>query len=180
MSSPTFVGLRGQALVYAVTLCSGLGFLLFGYDLAFMGGVTTSADFLATFNNPGPALLGFLVSSYEVGAMLGALGIFLFGDNFGRKTNVLTGACIICVGATIQTSSFSIAQFLVGRIVAGFGLGKSGYHMSRPSKILTSNRHDDHDHTRMADRMCAAKVKRSNGGHAALEPHPGSHHRQLA
>lgn len=123
MSPPTFLGLRGQNLVYAVTLCSGLGFLLFGYDLAFMGGVTTSEDFLRQFGNPGPLLLGFFVSSYEVGAMFGAAFIFLIGNQYGRKPNVIAGAGIISVGAIIQTSAFSTAQFLVGRIVAGFGLG---------------------------------------------------------
>lgn len=125
MPSPTFVGLRGQSLVYAVTLCSGLGFLLFGYDLAFMGGATTSPDFLKRFNNPGPSLLGFFVSSYEVGAMIGAAYIFLFGDRFGRKPNVVTGEIIISVGAVLQASAYSTPQFLVGRIVAGFGLGKT-------------------------------------------------------
>ncbi|KAH7008999.1 putative hexose carrier protein [Ilyonectria destructans] len=123
MSSPTFLGLKGQPLVYAVTLCCGLGFLLFGYDLGFMGGLTTSNDFLNQFGNPGASLLGFLISSYELGAMIGALYIFLFGDKFGRKPNVMIGAGIISIGAIIQTASFSVVQFLIGRVISGFGLG---------------------------------------------------------
>lgn len=121
--SPTFVGLKGQSLIYAVTLCCSIGFLLFGYDLGFMGGLTTSPTFLAMFNNPSPSLLGFLVASYEVGAMLGALFLFLMGDRFGRKPNNMSGAVIVSVGAILQSSSYSLGQFLVGRIVAGFGLG---------------------------------------------------------
>lgn len=122
-SSPTYVGLKGQNLVYAVTLCSSIGFLLFGYDLGFMGGLTTSTEFLNTFGNPNASLLGFLVSAYEVGAMFGAVLSFVVGDRFGRKENNMIGAVIVAVGAAIQTSSFSVGQFLAGRLVAGFGLG---------------------------------------------------------
>lgn len=122
-SPPTYVGLKGQNLIYAVTLCSSIGFLLFGYDLGFMGGLTTSNEFLNTFGNPNASLLGFLVSAYEVGAMLGAVCTFVIGDRLGRKQNNLVGALIVAVGAVIQTASFGVAQFLVGRVVAGFGLG---------------------------------------------------------
>ncbi|KAH0367869.1 hypothetical protein KCU84_g5144, partial [Aureobasidium melanogenum] len=76
-SSPTYIRLKGQRLVYAVTLSCSLGFLLFGYDLGFMGGLTTSSEFLKTFGNPNPTLLGFLVSSYELGALFGAVFVFL-------------------------------------------------------------------------------------------------------
>ena len=88
-----------------------------------MGGLTTSPEFLGTFGNPNASLLGFLVSSYEVGAMCGAIFVFSLGDRFGRKPINITGAVIVAIGAIIQTTSYSTAQFLVGRLVAGFGLG---------------------------------------------------------
>lgn len=122
-SSPTFLRLKGQNLVYAVTFCSSIGFLLFGYDLGFMGGLTTSPEFLNTFGNPESALLAFLVSAYEVGALCGALFQFILGDRFGRKPNNIAGAVIVAIGALLQTTSFGLPQFLVGRLVAGFGLG---------------------------------------------------------
>jgi sugar porter (SP) family MFS transporter len=121
--SPTFVGLKGQNLIYAVTFTCSIGFLLFGYDLGFMGGLTTSPEFLAVFGDPEASLLAFLVSSYEVGALLGALFQFFMGDRFGRKPNNMAGAVIVSIGAILQATTFSLPQFLVGRIVAGFGLG---------------------------------------------------------
>lgn len=121
--SPTFVGLKGQNLIYAVTFCCSIGFLLFGYDLGFMGSLTTSHTFLSVFNNPRPSLLAFLVASYEVGAMLGAFFQFFMGDRFGRKPYNMAGAVIVSVGAILQASSYGLAQFLIGRIIAGFGLG---------------------------------------------------------
>ncbi|RFU28029.1 hypothetical protein B7463_g8307, partial [Scytalidium lignicola] len=121
--SPAFLGLRGQNLVYAVTFCCSIGFLLFGYDLGFMGGLSTSSEFLDVFGNPNSSLLAFLISSYEVGALFGALSQFLLGDRYGRKTSNLGGAVIVAIGAILQAASFGLAQFLVGRLVAGFGLG---------------------------------------------------------
>ncbi|CAD0110842.1 unnamed protein product [Aureobasidium uvarum] len=122
-SSPTYMRLKGQNLVYAVTLSCSLGFLLFGYDLGFMGGLTTAPEFLKTFGNPDPSLLGFLVSSYEIGALFGAVFVFLLGDRYGRRPIKLTGAGVISTGAVIQSTSFGVPQFLAGRIIAGFGLG---------------------------------------------------------
>ncbi|KAJ9630148.1 hypothetical protein H2204_008653 [Knufia peltigerae] len=122
-TAPTFLGLRGQPLIYAVTFTSSIGFLLFGYDLGFMGGLTTSTKFLSVFGNPNSALLGFIVASYEVGALFGALFQFVMGDRFGRKTNTLAGAVVVAIGAILQASTTELGQFLVGRIVGGFGLG---------------------------------------------------------
>ncbi|KAK9369150.1 general substrate transporter [Lipomyces kononenkoae] len=122
-TSPTYMGLRGQNLVYAVTMCCSIGFLLFGFDVGFLGGVITSAEFLNTFNNPNSSLLGFLISAYEVGALFGALAEFAVGDRYGRRTNNVIGIIILTIGATIQATSFGTAQFLVGRFIAGFGLG---------------------------------------------------------
>jgi len=88
-----------------------------------MGGLTTSPIFLEQFGNPNASLLGFLVSAYEVGAMIGALATFIIGDRLGRKPNNIAGTVIVAVGAAIQTSSFGIGQFVAGRLIAGFGLG---------------------------------------------------------
>lgn len=117
------MGLRGKKLVYAVTFCCSIGFLLFGYDLGFMGGLTTDPAFLEVFDNPGSSLLAFLVASYDVGCLLGALFQFTLGDRFGRKPSNIAGAVVVSIGAILQTTTFGLPQFLVGRIVAGFGLG---------------------------------------------------------
>ncbi|RJE18076.1 Sugar and other transporter [Aspergillus sclerotialis] len=120
---PSFLFLRGQSLVYAVTFTCSIGFLLFGYDLGFMGGLSTSPEFLRVFGHPQASLLGFLVSSYEVGAMFGAGFQFLLGDRFGRRESNVAGAGVVIVGAILQAAAYTRAQFIVGRLVGGFGLG---------------------------------------------------------
>jgi MFS family permease len=55
--------------------------------------------------------------------MFSAIFVFLLGDRFGRRPNNIAGAIIVAIGATIQSTTFTLPQFLVGRLVAGFGLG---------------------------------------------------------
>ncbi|KAK9455920.1 putative hexose carrier protein [Dipodascopsis uninucleata] len=116
VNSPSYLKLRGQNLV-------SIGFLLFGYDIGYISGVTTADEFLKVFGYPNASLLGFIVSAYEVGAMFGALFQFLIGDRYGRKVGILGGTVVIFIGAVLQTSSFGLTQFLVGRVIAGLGLG---------------------------------------------------------
>ena len=78
-----------------------------------MGGLTTSTEFLNTFGNPNAALLGWLVSAYEIGAMFGAIGTFTLGDRIGRKPNNVGGAVIVAIGAILQSSSYGQAQFII-------------------------------------------------------------------
>lgn len=90
-------------------------------------------------NNSG-AIQALVVAIYEVGCLvsrsfyasprsftdfekMGALGMIGYGDKLGRRRSILVGALIMCVGAVIQTTSFGLAQMIVGRIVTGFGNG---------------------------------------------------------
>jgi MFS family permease len=46
-----------------------------------------------------------------------------FGEKLGRKGSSYAGLAIMIIGAALQTSSFSLAQMIVGRIFAGIGMG---------------------------------------------------------
>ena len=45
------------------------------------------------------------------------------GDIFGRPKQIIIGSTFIAIGAIIQTASYSVAQMMVGRVVAGLGTG---------------------------------------------------------
>lgn len=77
---------------------------------------------MASDNKQG-AIQALVVAIYEIGCLIGALGIVAFGDKLGRRRAVLIGATIMLVGAAIQTASFGLAQLIVGRIVTGVGNG---------------------------------------------------------
>ena len=68
-------------------------------------------------------LQGTVVSTYCLGALFGSLSCIWIGDRLGRIRTITAGASISVIGIIIQSSSFSIAQFIVGRVIMGLGLG---------------------------------------------------------
>ncbi|KAF4549764.1 Sugar (and other) transporter-like protein 17 [Elsinoe fawcettii] len=52
-----------------------------------------------------------------------SLAITLFGMQLGRRKTILLGNLLICIGATLQAATYSVAQIIVGRIICGFGIG---------------------------------------------------------
>ncbi|EXJ93373.1 hypothetical protein A1O1_01765 [Capronia coronata CBS 617.96] len=123
--------LRGKYLDYAITLAAGSGFLLFGYDQGVMSGLLTGSAFTKQFpsidttdtGNGSSSLQGTVVAIYEIGCFFGALLAFGFAEGIGRRRSIMIGCTILAVGAAIQCSSYSVAQMIVGRIVAGVGNG---------------------------------------------------------
>ena len=64
-----------------------------------------------------------MTAIYDVGCFLGAVAAIWLGEKLGRKKTILLGTSVMTVGAIIQISSYSVAQMIVGRIVAGIGNG---------------------------------------------------------
>ncbi|KAJ5140039.1 hypothetical protein N7448_003447 [Penicillium atrosanguineum] len=117
------MAIQGQALCILMTVTCGLSYLLYGYDQGFMSGVLLVDDYLITMGNPSSMMQGLLSSLYTLGCFFGSIGSMLFSERLGRRNPILIGTVFILIGATIQMSSYSRAQFLVGRIVAGLGTG---------------------------------------------------------
>ncbi|KAL1389041.1 hexose carrier protein [Phyllosticta capitalensis] len=121
--------LTGKALDYAITLCAGFCFLLFGYDQGVMSGLLTGSAFTARFpeidttKNGSSTLQGTVVAIYEIGCFFGAIFAFITGEKLGRRRSIMIGCCVLTVGAVIQCSAYGIPQLIVGRIVAGLGNG---------------------------------------------------------
>jgi hypothetical protein len=55
--------------------------------------------------------------------MIGALSCTSLGERLGRRKIIFLGALVMIGGSIIQAASFGLAQFIVGRIVTGFGNG---------------------------------------------------------
>ncbi|KAM0718956.1 hypothetical protein Q7P37_006028 [Cladosporium fusiforme] len=130
LSHRGFLGgkIGGKALQIGVCTTASSGFLLFGYDQGVMSGIITEPSFLQQFPQMEPlnksgAIQALVVAIYEIGCLIGSLFFVAYGDNLGRRRAVLIGTLIMLVGAAIQTSSFSLAQLIVGRIVTGAGNG---------------------------------------------------------
>ncbi|KAI0765877.1 general substrate transporter [Trametes elegans] len=116
--------LRGKYLVSAITACCCQGFLLLGYDQGVMSGIIGADNQCdEDFGRPDPTTQGTIVSVLDIGCAVGSLITFLWGESIGRKRMIMAGATTMLVGTAILTSSTTLAQLYVGRIVTGIGNG---------------------------------------------------------
>ncbi|KAL1646297.1 hypothetical protein SLS58_003254 [Diplodia intermedia] len=118
-----FDKMQGDALRYSITAVCGSGFLLFGYDQGVFGGLLSNKLFLSTFDDPSPTIQGQFVATYDIGCIAGTVASMLWGDRLGRRRCILIGCVVLVVGAVLQTAAYSLAQMIVGRVVAGVGNG---------------------------------------------------------
>ncbi|KAM0815446.1 putative Major facilitator superfamily (MFS) profile domain-containing protein [Seiridium cardinale] len=119
-------GFRGGWLTFWITVACATDMALFGYDQGVFSGVVISSDYLDVHDLNGSEktnLLSIVTSIYAVGCFFGAIVAFSIGERLGRKKTIMIGSCIMAVGAALQTSSFSVAHMMVGRIISGVGNG---------------------------------------------------------
>ncbi|OJJ61781.1 hypothetical protein ASPSYDRAFT_75794 [Aspergillus sydowii CBS 593.65] len=121
-----FFGLTGGWLTFWVTVACATDMTLFGYDQGVFSGVVITQDFLELHDLVGPTktkTLSTVTAIYDVGCFLGAILAFTVGERLGRRKALLLGSTIMAVGAILQTTSFSLPQMFVGRIISGIGNG---------------------------------------------------------
>lgn len=99
------------------------------YPEGVMSGIISAEPFMTyfpeTYNNS--TWQGFVTAIYEIGCLLGAIGMLLFGDYLGRRKAIVIGAAIMILGTIIQVTAMkgysATAQFIIGRVVTGVGNG---------------------------------------------------------
>jgi fucose permease len=68
-------------------------------------------------------IIPVIASIYNLAAGIMSLCVSSFAMQIGRKGTILVGCFLICIGALLQASTYSVAQIIVGRIVTGCGIG---------------------------------------------------------
>jgi len=116
-------GLTGKALLYFTTVFVSLGVFLFGYDQGVMSGIIIGDYFMEYFGQPSKAQIGTMVAILEIGAFISSLMVGKVGDIIGRRKTILYGSIIFFVGGALQTLAVNMGMMMLGRIVAGFGVG---------------------------------------------------------
>lgn len=110
---------------------------LFGYDQGVTGGLLTLPSFTKHFpaiNPYAPGLSmteqqarstnqGIAVAAYNLGCFCGAVFTIFVGNPLGRRKTIFYGSIIMTIGALLQCTSYQLPQFIVGRIVTGWGNG---------------------------------------------------------
>ncbi|RKF64997.1 Sugar transporter STL1 [Erysiphe neolycopersici] len=116
-------GLNGKPLVYFTSIFVSLGVFLFGYDQGVMSGIITGPYFKDYFNQPTRAEVGTMVAILEIGAFFSSIVVGKVGDIIGRRKTILYGSIIFFTGGALQTTATGISMMLLGRIIAGIGVG---------------------------------------------------------
>lgn len=135
--APKYLGVQGRALsIIQIALIVAPAFILFGYNQAGIGGLLHEEDWVRTFpeidtvHSEGSAtsgkstLQGFVVATFTIGALIGSLSCSYTGDKFGRRNVIFAAATCTLIGEILEASAFSLAQFIVGRIIIGLGIGQ--------------------------------------------------------
>lgn len=123
--------LTGRSLAMGVLV--SMGGLIFGYDTGQISGFLEMPDFLQRFGELQPdgvtyafsnVRSGLIVALLSIGTLIGALIAAPIADRFGRRISVCIWCIVVSVGFVIQVAaSTSWVQIMVGRLVAGFGVG---------------------------------------------------------
>lgn len=144
-----YMGLNGRALAVAITVTTGLLFMLaftfqdfqfmliifrtFGYGQGDIGGLLTVEAFRERFpridvigNRTSLSVVqlqGITVAIWNIGCFASAILTIFLSDLLGRKRILLLGIVFIIAGKAVQASSYGFGQYLAGRFIAGFGNG---------------------------------------------------------
>ncbi|KAK4454499.1 lactose permease [Podospora aff. communis PSN243] len=95
-----------------------------GYDGSLMTSIIAMKTFQDKFQTDGDVgpKVSVIFSLYTVGSMVGAPFAAVLSDRFGRRKGMFTGGFVIILGMIIVSTGATIAQFVVGRFVLGFGI----------------------------------------------------------
>lgn len=75
----------GRPTRWAITFSCQLAFVLFGYDQGVFSGIIGNDHFLNVMGHPNDALMGIIVSIYNLGCFSGCIMNFFIGDWLGRR-----------------------------------------------------------------------------------------------
>jgi MFS family permease len=123
----------GGSLVYVtlLTLVAALGGLLFGYDTAVISG---AIGFLETHFALDPQVwAGWAAACALIGCAVGAALAGLLSDRLGRRTVLILAAILFLVSSLGTALPRNFTQFIIFRILAGFGIGAAS--MTSPMYI---------------------------------------------
>ncbi|GAB1310547.1 glucose transporter [Madurella fahalii] len=116
-----------------VGLFVATGGLLFGYDTGSINGILAMDSFREDFSTgyidkderPGiyPNQVSLIVAMLSAGTVVGALLAAPAGDIWGRRLSLIYSMGVFCIGAIFQVCATNVPLLVVGRTLAGVGVG---------------------------------------------------------
>ncbi|UJR24080.1 hypothetical protein I4U23_027048 [Adineta vaga] len=123
--------LRQNPMAIVVSTFAAFGGLLYGYDTGSISGIIEMKFFLKTFGSKQINEIysltsndkSLIVSILSAGTFLGALLGYPSGDYLGRRWGLIFACLIFSIGIACQTAAVVLPLFLIGRFIAGLGVG---------------------------------------------------------
>jgi sugar porter (SP) family MFS transporter len=116
--------IHAKRFVYLATAVSGLGGMLFGYDIGVISGAIL---FVKRAFGLSPILEEVVVSSVLLGSLLGAMAGGVLADRQGRRRLLIATAVVFGVGAVGAAVAPGTAWLVAARIVAGLAIGVASF-----------------------------------------------------
>ncbi len=120
---------------YLMCAFSAFGGIFFGYDSGYISGVmgmdyvVTQLQHVEKGSVPKAEFVlpswkkSLITSILSAGTFFGAIIAGDLADFIGRRTTIIAGCFIFMLGVILQTISTGLALLVVGRLIAGFGVG---------------------------------------------------------
>lgn len=114
---------RGKSTISVLAGFGTIGGMVFGFDISSMSAWIGSKQYLDFFHHPDSLQQGGITASMAAGSFVGAICSGWLADKLGRRDAVKVASLVWICGAIIQCSTFSVAQLVAGRVVAGLSIG---------------------------------------------------------
>lgn len=108
---------------YFLAIISTIGGMLFGFDISSISLTVGTNQYINYFNNPSGTLQGGINASLAGGSVIGAIFAGSLSNKFGRKIALFISCLWWLVGTSLQVSTHSVAQLIVGRLLNGVCVG---------------------------------------------------------
>lgn len=111
--------------IWLCAAAAAIGGLLFGYDTGVISGVLVVIG--TDLNNKilSSSDKELITSLCAAGALCGAVIAGATADKYGRRPAIWFAAVLFTLGAVIQSTSYTIIQMAVGRVLIGLGVGSA-------------------------------------------------------
>ncbi|KAF5859520.1 hypothetical protein ETB97_002761 [Aspergillus alliaceus] len=124
--------------IYAIAAIAVIGGGLFGFDISSMSAIISTTPYKCYFNQgtvttndkgeqecagPTTNTQGGITAAMAGGSWLGALVSGYLSDMFGRKSSIMIGSVIWCIGCILVCAAQNIPMLIVGRIINGISVG---------------------------------------------------------
>lgn len=107
-------------LIYAITLCAGLGGILYGYDIGVISGALPLMQKSIALTLVQQEVI---VAAVLAGSLLGTLTTGSAADRFGRRTMILVACIVFAAGVSLILLAHQFLSLFLARLLLGVGVG---------------------------------------------------------